>query len=1013
MKKLVQSLFLMLLIATSVLAQDKIVSGKVTSLEDGLPLPGVSVKVTGTKIGIQTDANGNYSINVPKTARSIEVSFIGFTTKTVQIGTKTVLNVSLETDAKQLSEVIVTGYQTKTKADLSSAISVVSAKDIAERPNPSIDQLLQGKAAGVQITSINGAPGNNAFIRIRGTGSVNAGSSPLLVVNGVQIPDNMTNEFYSNLNANDVENISILKDAAAVSIYGARGSNGVLVITTKSGANSNGKITYTFQYGTSEKIPDNFDMMSTAQKLKYEYDLGYTNSYFRAYLKNNGFPSTATVTNVTDAQRQDGWNSIIATSHNWQDDILQKGNIQSHQVSAGGSTDKSTYYFSLQKYNADGLTVGSDFKRYTGNLNVSSKIKSWLTVGNSFTLGQKATNELRDRYNAQNPFYAMYAYNSYEPVFNADGSYNYTTQGFPILEAVRNNPEVRKYLTGLNSFNVDIHPIKGLNISSKMGLTLDDYKRTSFIKPGSVLDQYVGDPTAPGIKVDNGSTEFSYDWINKASYAFNVKKDHNFNVLVAEEFQKDQFTSYVLNKKGFASGDLSTQDNGAANTGTNGTTASAFTLFSLFGTADYNYKGKYFASGTFRRDGSSRFGSNNKYGNFYAASLSWLINQENFMKDITWINLLKIRGSIGTAGNYNIGNYQSLGLFGYGKYNDQLTAVPSQIANPNLSWETKLKRDVAVDFEFFKSRISGSIDYYNETTNDLLFNVPVSPTTGFTSVLKNVGALTNKGVETYLSGDIIRKKDFTWSVNGNITFNKNKVTKLYAGQSEIVSNGIAVFKPGYAYGTFKLVRWAGVNPQTGQAQYLDKDGAVTTTYSASDAVVLDGKSPNPKFFGGFGTSLNFKGLDLSAQFIYTSGNYTLNYLKRDLESWGSRVYYGQSVGALNYWKNPGDTDVLPKATPTTVQRTTDLYLQKASFMRFKNLTIGYTIPKAYTQKIKVQSLRVYVVGENLLTYNPNHFFGDPEVGYGQQESNLTQLGQAKAYTYPQTRQFTFGVNVGF
>ena len=1015
MKKLVRSLFLMMLIASSVLAQDKRITGKVTAKEDGLPLPGVSIKAAGTQIGTQTDANGNFSFLVPSGSKSLEVTYIGFLNQTVTIGKNLKVNISLATDTKQLSEVVITGYQSKLKSDLSSAITVVSAKEISERPNPSVDQLLQGKAAGVQITSNNGKPGGNAFIRIRGTGSINAGSQPLLVVNGIQIPDNMTDQFYSTLNANDVENISVLKDAAAVSIYGARGSNGVLVITTKNGKSSKGQISYGFQYGKNQKIPDNFNLMNAAQKLQYEYDLNYENSDFSNYLQTNNFPTTATLFNITAAQRQAGWNSLIAQSHNWENDILQKGDVIQNQLSVGGNTDKSSYYFSLQKYDAGGLTVGSDYKRYSGTLNVTSEIQPWLTLSNSFNLGHKKTNETRDRYNAQNPFYAMYAYNPYEPVFLKDGTYNYTSQGFPILEALQNNPELQKYLTGLNSFNVDIHPIKGLNINSKLGLAYNDYSRSSFIKPNSVLDGYVGDKANRGSKTDNGSKEFNYDWINTASYKFKVKQDHNFNILVGQEFQKNQFTSYTLGKKGFASGDLNTQDNGAANDGTNSTTESAYTLFSLFSSLDYNYKGKYFATGSYRRDGSSRFGVNNKYGNFYSASLSYLISQETFLKNISWITLLKVRGSIGTSGNYNIGNYRSLGLFSFGKYNNLLTSAPSQIPNPNLTWETKLKRDIGIDFEFLKSRISGSVDYYNENTKDLLFDVPVSTTTGFSSVLKNVGALSNKGVELFLTGDVVRSKAVTWSINGNITFNKNEVTKLYAGQNEIVSNGYGVFKPGYAYNTFKLVRYAGVDDKDGAPQYLDVNGNITKDYKASDAVVLDGKSPNPKFFGGFGTAVSFKGIDLSAQFIYVSGGYTYNNVKRDLVSWGDYYYQNLAVDALNYWKKPGDAakGVLPAANPNGVTYDTDFYLQKSSFMRFKNLTIGYTVPKTITQKVKVQSLRIFLVGENLLTYNPNHFFGDPEVGYGSQESGLTLPGQATLYSYPQTRQFTFGLNIGF
>ncbi|MEO6150802.1 MAG: SusC/RagA family TonB-linked outer membrane protein, partial [Mucilaginibacter sp.] len=610
----------------------------------------------------------------------------------------------------------------------------------------------------------------------------------------------------------------------------------------------------------------------------------------------------------------------------------------------------------------------------------------------------------------------MYGYNNYEPLRNPDGSYNITSQGLNVLEAIENNPEKKRFLDAYNTTTLDFHPIKGLNISSQFGMTYEDYNQEYFIKPGSILDQYIGDPSAPGSKRDLGINEFAYDWINKAIYKFDVGNDHHFNLLGVQEFQKDFVSNYTLEKKGFATGDLDTQDNGAANTGTNSTGKTAWTLASLLGAVDYNYLGKYYASASLRRDGSSRFGVNNKYGNFYSASLSWVLSQEDFIKSQTWINVLKLRASVGTAGNFSgITNYQSLGLYTFGKYNDLLTSFPSQIANPDLTWEKKLKRNVAVDFEFFNSRLSGSFEYYNENTTALLLKVPVSQTTGYTSIVSNVGAMNNSGIDFSLNGDIIRSKDFTWSAYGNINYNRNKVTELYNGATEIDDeNLLGTTKPGYAINTFKLVRYAGVNSETGAAQYYTKDGEITEEYSSDDAVLLEGKSPSPKFFGGFGTSINYKGVNLSADFTYTLGNYVFNYNKEVLVSWGDGVYAPQAVEALNYWKKPGDTNVLPLASPDNITYDTDLYLQNASFVRLRNVTLAYTIPQAFTQKYKIQSLRLFITGQNLLTFNPHKFFGDPEVGLGNEEDFVDNIrGQTTLFTYPNTRQFTFGVNLTF
>ncbi|RVU01238.1 TonB-dependent receptor [Mucilaginibacter limnophilus] len=1016
--KLLSILLLGLFAVSAAKAQSKTVSGTVTGKTDGLPLPGVSVTVKGTTAGTQTDANGHYNLAVPAETSVLVFSYLGYQSTEIPVAGQTTINATLTDDTRQLAEVVVTGYQTKMRTDVSSAISTVQGREVADRPVPSIDNLLQGKAAGVQITSENGRPGGNAYIRIRGVGSINAGQQPLLVVDGLQVPDDVAPQFYTTINANDIENVSVLKDAAAVSLYGARGSNGVIVITTKTGAGKDKpEIAYTFQYGTNAKIPDNFKLMTTAQKLQYEYDLGYENAEITSYLGQNNFPDGADLFNITDAQRQTVWDALIRQSHNWLNDILRTGKIRQHQLSVSGHENKTNYYVSFQMFDVDGIVVGSDYKRYTGKVNLSTQIKPWLSLSNNMSLGHKKTNELRDVYNAQNPFYAIYGYNSYEPVYNPDGTYNLTVQGFPILEALKENPETQRFLSGYNITTLDFHPIKGLNVSSSIGLTYDDYKRAAFIRPGSILDQYIGDPTAPGSKVDNGSTEFAYDWINKAIYKFDLNTDHHFNILAVQEFQKDQLDSYGLEKKGFVLSDyVSTQDNGAANTGTNTTSQSIWTIASLLGELDYNYKNKYYVTGSFRRDGSSRFGRNNRYGNFYSASLSWVLTNEEFMKPLTWVNALKLRGSVGTAGNFSgLGNYQSLSLYRFGTYNNLLTAFPAQIPNPDLTWEKKLKRDVGIDFELFNSRISGTFDYYNENTTALLLNVPVSQTTGFASVIKNVGAMNNSGIDISLNGEIIRSKDLRWSVYGNLNYNRNKITELYNGATEIADlNQLGTVKPGYAINTFKLVRYAGVNPETGAAQFYTKDGEITEEYSGDDAVILEGKSPNPKFFGGFGTNLNYKGFEFSADFTYTLGQYIFNYNKEILVSWGDQVYYPQAQEALNYWKQPGDTNVLPKPDPNNFTYDTDYYLQKASYIRLRNVTLGYTIPSAITQKYHVRNLRFFVTGQNLLTINPNNFFGDPEVGIGSEESFTTTIpGQATLFAYPTTRQFTFGVNLTF
>lgn len=946
-------------------------------------------------------------------------SFVGYTTQQLTPGSTKVLDVSLESASKELTEVVVTGYQTQKITNNTASTAVITGKQVMDKPTPSIDNLLAGKAPGVQITNQNGDPNGNAFIRIRGVGSVNASNEPLLVVDGVQIPDNATGQFYNGLNPNDIANITVLKDAASASQYGARGSNGVIVITTKKGSSTDSHVSYFFQYGMNKAIPDNFKLMNAAQKLQYEFDVkdadgnGYTNGDLAAYLDSQGLPTD--VNQLTAAQRQSAWNVLIGRGHNWEDDILRTGHIQQHQVTVSGGNDKTNYYVSLEKYDQDGISPASDFNKWAGKVNLSTKVNPWLTITNNANVSENGTNVVRDRFNAQSPFTAMYTYNPYEPVYNPDGTYNITQQGLNVLEELKNVPQYTKYLTAINNTSIDIHPIKGLNVSSSMGLVLDQSTGQYFIKPGSELDGYVDDPSAPGYKRDNGSQDFSFDWVNKAEYSFSVARDHHFDVLGVEEFQKDEVNTYVLASKGFPDPNLGTQDNGSANTDKNSTTYSAYTIFSLLGKIDYNYKDRYFLSGSLRRDGSSRFGANDQYGNFYAVSAGWLITDEDFAKGISWLNSLKLRGSLGTTGNFSgITNYQALGLYTFGKYDGLSTAYPSQIANPDLTWEKKLKRDIGVDFQIFRF-LTGTFDYYNDKTTGLLFQLPVSQTTGFTSIYKNVGAMTNKGFEISLNADLINKNGFRWSVYGNLAHNTNKVTELYQGQNQIIHNGIDVVKPGYAINTFYLVRYAGVNSQTGAAQFYDVNGNITETYSSDNAVALKGKSPDPKWYGGYGTSVSYKGFQVDADFTYSYGGYTYNNNYQTLVSWGGNIASQQSTLALNYWKKPGDVNVLPKPIPNGPDEgyLTDYYLQKDNYIRFKNLTLSYTIPKEITQRYKVYSLRVFIQGQNLLTINPDHFFGDPEVGIGSRDSGLFTPGEQNLFSYNNTRQFSLGLNVTF
>lgn len=996
MRRLLFMMLSMLVVSTQLLAQNRTVSGKVTD-EQGRPVANASITVRGTNIGTVSSNTGNFSLSVPQNAKELIVSFVGYVPQTIAVQDN--LSVSLLADNTALSEVIVTGYTTRQRRDNTSSISTISGKAIADNPQSSIDNMLQGKATGVNIVRTNGRPGGNAYIRIRGEGSISAGNEPLFVVDGVAVPS----DYYNALNPNDIEDISILKDAASASLYGARGSNGVIVVTTKKGKVSTSGISYRFQYGRNSKTPDNFRLMNINEKLQYEYDLGYPNEYIANFMGQNGY---STLGQVPKTVLQGWWNQLQSQNTDWQKVLLRDAPFISHELSANGANEKGNYFVSFRKRNEDGVGIGSFFNTYDGRINASYKIRDWLTIGNNISLSTQKFGALRDRYNAQNPFYAIYAYNPYEPVYNKDGTYNLTSQGFPIAEAVVNNPETQKFQKALTNTYLQFNIMPGLSLKSSFGIYYIDYTREYFLKPFSVLDIYVGDPSARGSKTDNGYRNFNYTWTNILTYDKTLKGLHKIGGTLVSEFIKDQFSSYTFSKKGFPTGNLTTQDNGSTVTAAS-SAKSEYALTSGLAELHYSYNDKYFVSGSFRRDGSSRFGKNNRFGNFWSASAAWNLLGEKFMKEVSWFDQLKLRASIGTAGNFQIPNYASLQLFGYTSYNNLTASIPTQVPNPNLTWEKLRSYDIGTDWSILKGRVSGTVDYYNKKTFSLLLNRPLPTTTGFNSITQNIGEMVNKGFEVSINSDVVRSKNVTWNLAVNFSRNINKITKLVTDAP--IPNGLTRFIVGKPKDTYYMVRWAGVDPTNGNALYYDINGKPTSVYSPSNNVYLDGKTPDPKYFGAVISNLNYKGFSLLVNFYFRQGSYTYNYMWGDLNSDGESVYQAQAADALNYWKKAGD--VVPNPLPSGVAYTTDRFLQNSSYIRLRELTLGYNLPKVVLNRLRMKDLRFYMTGQNLWT--STKFKGDPEVGIGSTESNLIRPGQSAAYSYPNIRTIIVGVNITF
>ncbi|MDB5021162.1 MAG: hypothetical protein JWQ28_2289 [Pedobacter sp.] len=1002
MKKLLQSLFILLFVAGTAMAQNRTITGTVTGKDDGKPLPGVSVKIKGAKGATQTGSNGSFTIAVPTSAAELEFSYLGYVALSKGIS-GSVVNATLESDAKTLNDVVVVGYQAVRRRDLVGNVATIGNKEVANKPAMSLTQSLQGAATGVQVTGASGRPGSNAYIKIRGVGSINASSEPLIIMDGVQI----SSAAYNSINPNDIEEINVLKDAAASSIYGSRAANGVIVITTKLGKPGDPTIRYSYQYGKAEvQGLKNVQLMTSAEKLQYEYELDYTNPLITSAISTaNGFPANSTITSISADQRQSVWNSLIASgAGDWRKYLLRKGNNKTHEISLSGADDKFKYYFSLNKNDNEGTEINSFFNKKGGRLNIEYQAKDWFKIGTNLGITQTFERQVRETFNTQNLYASLFLYNPYEAVKNTDGTYNTTMQGFSSIEGSLNNPVLYNRINSYGTLFGEAKFFKHLTLRSQIGSTYNTMKYESYLKPGSNLATLLG----YNQKNDQGNQDFFYTFTNTASWNQTFAAKHNVNFLVGSEFSKDALYSYSLTGRNFPTASVETLENASTPT-TASTSRSSYALESYFGSANYNFDRKYYLTFSARRDGSSRFGANNRFANFYAGGISWNIKNEKFFK-ADWVDALALKASAGTTGNNNIGNYDALGTYALNvKYNDLPAAAPARLPNPNLTWETNMQYDGSLTFGLLNNRLSGDFGYYKKETKDLLYAVNVSTTTGFATYQGNIGSMTNSGFEGSLTGTVVRNKDVNWSISGSFSTVDNKITKLY---SDNVPNGYGRFVVGETLNTFFLVKWAGINPDNGKNQFYNIDGTTTEEYSSGQAQLLKGKSPIAKYFGTFGTDLRYKDFDFSARLYYTGGNYILNVMDQVAASDGENVNSNQFTEAFNYWKKPGDNVhyANPLDPTQNVTYDTDKYLEKGDYLSLRDVTVGYNLPVKYAKYIKSKGIRIFAQGTNLAMWTK--FKGIPEVGESNRE-RTDFAGTFNLYGYPPLKAYTFGVDVRF
>ncbi len=980
MKKLTIFLAFLLFVGFTVQAQMQI-TGKVTGVEDGLSIPGVSVVVKGNPtIGTTTDINGNYSLTVPSNTITLVYSFVGMATKEEIIGGRSVINVVLTTDIMEMDEVVVVAYGAKRKGAITGSVDVVDETVLEKSTAASFDQILQGRATGVQVTATNGIPGAQASIRIRGTGSIDASTEPLYVVDGV--PVDFSN--FNLINPNDISSMSILKDASAAALYGSRAANGVILITTKKGSKTKSEITYSYQHGYSNMQLGNIEMMNAEQKLQYEQDLGYR---------------TYTQVEV---------DSLVRQSHDWFETLSRTGTTKSHQLSVSGGSDNTNYYFSLGKFDQKGISYGSYIDRMSARVNIDHKVKDWFKIGNTFSIAQADYGELRDIRNAQNPFAAMFYYNPYEAEKLPDGEWNPTHAGFSVSEAIIHNEETYSRIRGIGNVYGEVAFLDGFTLKTSAGIDYQERFREKYNEPGSILASYVGDN-----KFDDYTQWYSYVWTNTLNYRKTFNDVHEFNILAGTEYNK--YYRYFLECIGntFPTAKLSTLDV-AATIEDGGSNKREWSLMSYFGMLAYNFNQKYFADASIRRDGSSRFGANNRYGTFWAVGAGWNLHEEDFMKPISILSRLQLRASIGTSGNTDIDEYEPLGLYSFGSYGGQSAAYQYQIENADISWEKTMAQTYGVDFALLNHRLRGTFNYYTRNTTDILLNVPLSKTSGFDQQRQNVGELKNSGVEFELNGDLVKTNELLVTLGASISHNKNEITKLYEGQ-DIISDptGRTMIREGEPIHSYYMVRYAGVNPVNGEALYYDKDENVTNVWNGDDAVLLD-KTPHPKYFGNVSLDVQYKGFTLSSILYYNYGNYIVNGIMFFTDSDGANITDNASTRMLDAWQKPGDITDVPRQDMTNSQHYSTRYLEDASYLRLRDLTLSYSIPERFIEKVKLSRASIFIKGTNLFTYSPNFSGFDPEVGNPSEESSgFSPFGTFYDFSYPTSRTFTFGVEVSF
>lgn len=991
MKRLLSVFFLLCGLLLTSAAQQKTVTGMVTSSEDNLGIPGVTVLIKGTTIGVVTDVDGNYSIQASP-GQILVFRFTGQKTQEVTVGAANTIDIVMQPDLLNLEEVVVVAYGVQKREASTGSVGEVKSSEIQNVPETSIEKMLSGKVAGVQVTATSGQPGANTQIRIRGISSINAGSEPLYVIDGIPVMSG-DQSFFTNtgnalasLNPNDVESMTILKDAAASSIYGSRAANGVILITTKSGKAGAAKMNFRASYGVEQIANDNGYRPLTAEEYLTFQRTAVINAGGNPDDPSNSkyyFPNSLLDGPITD----------------WMKELTRTGSIYSAELSAQGGSDRTQHFFSGLYDKHEGIVYGSDFTKFSIRSNVDHQLNKKLKLGVRFNGAYSVANDvpMQSMYYV-NPLFAMMMIKPFTPIRNDDGTYNLI-----IPENANANPRAtaeydpqweKQYRLNTNGF-LEYQIIKGLTAKTANSIELTDGEGVRYWSPEANYGETLG-------YLQTSRTKYV---LLTTSNTLNFDKEfgsHNLSIVGGQEASKFDYNEYYIVSPNVDPNipfpNTATSDDDDADY-----YETAYTIMSFFGVARYNYDNKYYLQASLRTDGSSRFGSKNRWGTFWSVGASWNIHKEHFMDNVEFINMLKLRGSYGISGNFNIGNYAQYGLYGAGQYNGNSVMVPTQPSNPDIGWENNTGYNAGLDFALF-DRITGSVDVYSRKTLDMLLAYPLSRTSGFSSITTNIGSIKNEGIEFMLDGTLITGNNFEWSAGFNVAHNNSTILDLGKDEQFIPGNNRLVHKVGEHLYSFYLYDYAGVNPANGDAMWYNENGELTNNYAQARRIIAG--TPEPKLTGGINTKLAAYGVTLDVNLEYKWGNLVSieenRYANSDGYSWPNTGANTQ----LDYWTTPGQIARNPKpiannTTSSNGYRSTR-WLYDGSYLRLKNITLSYNLPRAVVNKMKMQNLRVYASAVNLYTFH-NVDFWDPERG----------VDGCGFGIYPMSKKIIGGIEVSF